>query len=491
MHDEFSYLLGAETFASGRLTNPPHPMWVHFETFHVNHQPTYMAKYPPAQSLVMALGQKLFGHPWYGILLSTGLMCASVCWMLQGWLPIRYAILGSIATILQFGIGHYWVNSYWGGALAATGGALVVGALPRLARKPTTSASCMGALGAILLANSRPYEGFILFIASVVVLICWRSRLKPPALPALNLRRILPAACVLGLGTVWMGYFNYRVTGDPLSMPYAVNQAMYAASPHFWLLGDRATPEYRHEVLRKFWVNWDRGFYLRSRENPLLPPTRFVLVMMGLIFPWGIPLLLGVLFSCNRRFRFAMAIGAVVALGIVMEKAAGPHYYAPAIPIMMLFVAAGFRFLAHKTHAYSRLVKISMVLFLLQICVMFSGSELMAAVRPLAPDDFRVQRREIIDRLKQQAGARHLVLVRYSSDHPDETVQWVYNSADIDASQIVWAQDMGQSLNQELLAYYPDRKVWLLEVDLEPVKLMEYPLPEAKPVPTSARTVQK
>ena len=138
-----SFLLAADTFAHGRLTNPTPAMWTHFEGMHITMQPTYMSMYFPGYGLVMAAGKVLFGHPWYGVLISCALMCASICWMLQAWLPPTWALLGGVLAILRLGLFSYWINSYAGaGAICRSGRGAGTGCLPRLMKTARSATAC-------------------------------------------------------------------------------------------------------------------------------------------------------------------------------------------------------------------------------------------------------------------------------------------------------------------------------------------------------------
>src|ERR1700722_16166105 len=162
IHDEFSYLLASDTFAHGRLTNPTPPMWHHFEQFYVLMEPTFASKYGVAQPLFMAFGQRWLGTPRAGILISMALAAASLCWMLQAYLPAEWALLGGLLAVVRISWFSYFGNDYWGGSVAILGGCLLLGAAARLARTRRACDGLLMALGMLLLANSRPFEGALI-----------------------------------------------------------------------------------------------------------------------------------------------------------------------------------------------------------------------------------------------------------------------------------------------------------------------------------------
>src|SRR5204863_1970520 len=204
------YLLQADTFAHGRLTNPTPAMWEHFETFHVIFQPTYCAKFFPAQGLFLALGQAVFGHPFWGVWLTSGLMCAAITWMLQGWFSPGWAFVGGSIALLRFGVFGYWADSYWGGNVAAIGGAIVLGALPRIKFSLRARDSILMGIGLALLANSRPWEGFLLSMPIAVMLFTWMLEKNGPPLCASLQRVVLPLALVLAITGCWVAFYCWR-----------------------------------------------------------------------------------------------------------------------------------------------------------------------------------------------------------------------------------------------------------------------------------------
>src|SRR6267378_3644594 len=293
IHDEYSYLLLADTLAHGRLANPPHSMWMSFESFHLNWFPTYSSKYPPGQGAVLALGQ-LLGHPWIGVLLSIAAMCAATLWMLQAWLPARWALLGGVLVALKFGIASYWINSYWGGAVAATGGALVLGAISRIVRRARTCDAFLLALGIAILANTRPYEGLLFCIPIAGWFLWWLAgKTKSSVTPHTRIVRVLaPVAVILLLTIGFIGYYNWRVTGSALLFPHVLNSRTYRSSGLF--LWDQPTQPitYHNQQFEDFYNGWEREDYDHTWADVLKVSGEKLTRSGNTYFWWGAILLL-------------------------------------------------------------------------------------------------------------------------------------------------------------------------------------------------------
>jgi hypothetical protein len=346
----------------------------------------------------------------------------------------------------------------------ALGGALVVGAVPRLARRIDLAPVLAAVTGAVLLANSRPYEGGLTVLSAGAVLWWWMRREKRPLALLLDRRVLLPVAAIALPVLLAMGYYNYRTTGKATQLPYSVNEKTYAATPRFYFLPPTPIPVYRHEAIRKFWVDGEGKMYLAARHNPLAPwkfsapfiTSFYVLNMLGLAAIAG-------LFAGKRSTVLpALGILSLPMLGLMLEKGFAAHYMAPMCGVWLILAAAAMEACGERGQAGRMVVTI-----VLAIAIVGSVSEIAGAANMArqAPHGLDIRPRLIAD-LEQQGG-RHLVVVRYTPEHGVHD-EWVYNDADIDGSPVVWARDMGEEKNRELLDYFKDRRVWLLEPDIDP-----------------------
>jgi len=488
INDEFSFLLAGDTFAHGRLANPVHPMWIHFETFHVIFHPTYASMYPPLQGIFLAAGQVIAGHPFWGVWFSVGLMCSAICWMLQGWMPPSWALLGGMLPVMRFGVLSYWDNSYWGGALAAMGGALVLGALPRIMRHQRVRDALVMAIGIAMLANTRPYEGMVLTLVVGMRLAIWVVRNKPE-IGALLRRVAIPALLVLVAAGSGTAYYFWRVTGHALTMPQQLNRDTYAIAKYFYWQKPYPQPAYHHKEISDFYHREYDDFW-RARSISSMPQFLMMGARIWIFYispTFTIPLFFLGRTIRDRRARFlliATMAGFASSAVVVFFNA---HYVAP--------VVCGLVGLLVQSMRHLRLWKFEgrpSGEFLVRAIVLISIMMIGIQTRTLAPlpkpgswEAIAPERASIIAQL-ESLHEPALILVRYLPAHFCLN-EWGYNLSDIDHQKVIWARDMGDNQNEELLRYYSGRRVWLLDADALPPKLWAYSRMTQQVSATSAR----
>jgi len=501
--DDFSYLLEADTLAHFRLANPPHPMHRFFETTFVVQQPAYGSIYPPGPALVLALGQVVFHLPWAGVVLSTAAFCSLCYWMLRGWTTPGWALAGGLLAVCEFGPLSYWMNCYWGGAVSASAGCLVFGALPRLRERWRIRDAILLGLGVGVQMLSRPYESVFLDLAVVLFflgVLFGRSAKKNAASeepgepsrtggsgaeqgfrPTWQFGKYTKMAAVAGLAVLpsvaLLAFHNHAVTGSWVTLPYMLSRYQYGV-PSALTFQPSPVPHAHLTAAQQLYYEGQSaahdatpGFYGRLLSRVAF--TRFFLLPpLFLVLPFFL-LLVG-------EFRFAW-----VALTLLLFAAGNnfypyffPHYDAAAACLVVLVAVAGLERLSRFNALAARWIVI--------LCgahfVFWYGVNAFGSDRFLSAmseyDTWDVishgdpEHRIAFDTQLARTPGKQLVFVRYGAGHGYH--EWIHNAADIDAARVVMALDLGPDENEKLERYYPDRAVWLLEPDALPPSLTHY-----------------
>jgi hypothetical protein len=444
-----------DTFAHGRLTNPPHQHWEHFETFHVFHRPTYQGKYPPGQGIALAIGQVLFDLPLAGVWISLAFACGAVCWMLLAFFPARWAFLGALAVGLNNAILFRWGQGYWGGAVALLGGALFIGGLFRLRKELRLGNTLIMGLGMVILSISRPFEGLIVVLCSVVlILYAMVHWIRAGRTMKLLTVFLFPIVAISVIGAGWQMYYNYRLTDDPLTLPYKNYRVQgKARSTNPEIKKYKGSPKIKKQVkIHRIWV-----FFF----GPALS-----LALLGLWRDWKRP-----------ETIFAIVVSLLAVAVSVRKTSAWPHYLAPVVPLFIYLVMRGFwalHTIEIKKIRFGYYLSIGILTWFF-----LSSSHKLYRILDKGPYFSTSRIRWEIIRFLTKAEGRDLVFVRYKKRH-NVHEEWVYNRADIDGSEIVWARELSPQRNRLLRKYFHDRRMWLVLADRHPVQLVAYPEAESE-----------
>jgi hypothetical protein len=462
--DEFSHLLLADTLLHGRVANPTHPMWPHFESLQIIQQPHYVSNYFPGHAAVLAAARFLTGNPWFGVLLLSGVCCAVISWMLAGWMPTRWALFGGLLAMLRFSIGSYWVNSFYGGFLPAIGGALVAGAYPRLRERVSVGMSLVFGSGLAVLALTRPYEGLLFSLPFAIALA--RSWFR--------WRFFLPVVFAVGIAVAGLGLYFDRITGSPLRTTYAISQQTYGWPASIgWA---KPVPmEHRNVELHRYYL------YELDEHGKVDSVLHFITYLTLRVqeywrFFAGPMLTIPLLFFAGvwRGGRLhVLILGLAAALvAVLFEGAAMPHYLSPATGAIVAVIVEclrrlrAWKFRGRRTGLLlARAAPVVMMAVLgVRIAAENAGLPYTQKLNYQSwcckvRGDYAKHR--VTEFLNGQPG-KHLVIVTPKRDEHN-LLQWIYNDADIDASRIVWARDLGPSGNARLLEYFPGRIVWRVD----------------------------
>jgi hypothetical protein len=367
--------------------------------------------------------------------------------MAYQWVSPTAAFATALLVSLYLGCGSYWMNSYWGGAAAASGGALALGALRLLWRTHAAKYAAILAAGWSLLWFTRPFESLMF---GAILAIAAAGALRR------NRRAIIGVALVGAASLALFLRLNFRITGDPLKQSYVYSRTQLGVPvPFVWqkLAEEPAglTPRQHRGFL------WNVNLYREWNQSWPVELRRVKDFFLGTALL--VPFLAGVWRLRSRKVRFLVLTILLGAAWSVSYVAIFPHYVAALTAPVLALAGRGLLQLSLWRIRGSPV----------GACLAFGlwSAAAVAALHPAHPwlafghPEPIGARNEALRFLDTRPGP-HLVFVRYTPDYNIHD-EWVFNRADLGDAKVVWVNDLGAERNAEVRRYFADRTAWIVE----------------------------
>jgi 4-amino-4-deoxy-L-arabinose transferase-like glycosyltransferase len=341
IHDEASYLLQADIFASGRWTAPTPPIPEFFEQPHVQVTPALASKYPPGHALLLALGALVRFPPLVPLLLS--------------------AITAALLFALAARVTNPWVALLgWAAWLFSP---IVLRFQPSYLSELTTTALVLGSWWCLLDWRETRRPRWLLLLA---LLVGWGAITRPLtmlvfAIPIgvvvvkdawrLGLRRDLGLAVAVGVAVLsLLPLWSARTTGSWRLSPVTKYRLDYLPFDRIGFSADTSAPRRQAQMSEVLVETY--AYFLEARKQqtlaalPVTAARRLYAIMSDFFRGARLPLFLLFvvgLFRLTPPLRMA-ALSAVLLYLAHLPYAHWPGwtlYYLEAAPVLALITAAG------------------------------------------------------------------------------------------------------------------------------------------------------
>lgn len=444
IHDEFTYLFAGETYANFRLSNPSPPSPASFWSPHLLVEPSFASKYPPAQGLVLAIGE-WFGNPLIGLLLSGVLAAIALLWALRafvGPLPALVATIAFAGSALYLGV---WIRTYMGGFVAFACASLVLGFCLRLHRhSPTKLAYLATGIGMAGLFLSRPFEGAIVCLLAALAyagqgLRQWRADRRGVA------RGALIAALPLVLAFSFQAAINHAVTGSVWRMPHSEFHAQYMTQPIF--IWQQPQPALKPSLALTAGEDAliEKGDWLQHVRASVSGERAAASAVGGLALPWWV--LLSLPFLALLEWRLLIVLAGFPMLHALSNYLQLHFYFGPIAPVWFLSISAMFEII--RRHAALRATS-AVLMILLPASLALPGF-----METPSTHDYR-HHHDLTEALAQRPPS--LVFIHYgTSANPHLAV--VYNDPLL-RNHSLFVNELNPAANCAVLNAFPGRELW-------------------------------